>query len=157
VERRPAFVIERGNFAIEGDSFSRQQFQGIEQLRVMEVLLIARNQPHLFAILEGQGPIAVKFDFVEPVALRQFLGQEGLHRFDERGTSFEYLPSRLLNLLAPGEANDSPFDDLASGHSFDVFEPPKHVTDCGSKLEHVTCSRSFFGRPFGRLKSKQRI
>ena len=29
------------------------------------------------------------------------------------------------------------FDDFASGHSFDVFEPPKQVADLGFELEHV--------------------
>jgi hypothetical protein len=43
----------------------------------------------------------------------------------------------LLNTPSAGEPNDRSFDDFASGHSFDVFEPPKHVTDCGLKLEHV--------------------
>ena len=43
----------------------------------------------------------------------------------------------MLNTPAAGEPNDRTFDDFASGHSFDVFEPPKQVADLGFKLEHV--------------------
>jgi hypothetical protein len=35
---RPAFLIEGGNFAIEGDSFSRQQFQGNPNATIPVVL-----------------------------------------------------------------------------------------------------------------------
>ena len=45
--------------------------------------------------------------------------------------------SWVLNTSAAGEPNDRTFDDFASGHSFDVFEPPKQVADLGFKLEHV--------------------
>jgi hypothetical protein len=35
------------------------------------------------------------------------------------------------------EPLDRPFEDFASGHSFDFFKLPKHVADVGLKLEHV--------------------
>jgi len=50
------------------------------------------------------------------------------------------LISSGINTPAAGEANDPndrTFDDFASRHSFDVFEPPKQVADLGFKLEHL--------------------
>ena len=65
--------------------------------------------------------------------------------------------SWVLNTPAAGEPNDRTFDDFASGHSFDVFEPPKQVADLGLKLEHVmfavvlrTTSRTFWLVRFAR-------
>jgi hypothetical protein len=63
LERGATFLIERSNFAVEDEVFGRQQLQGIE----------------------NQRPIAIVFDFVEPIAFRQLLDRKCLHRFNERG------------------------------------------------------------------------
>jgi hypothetical protein len=44
-----------------------------------------------------------------------------------------------LGLMPPAAADsdDRSFDDFASGHSFDVFELPKHVADSRLQLEYV--------------------
>jgi hypothetical protein len=68
LERRATFLIKRRNFAIEDHAFGCQQFQGIQQLRVIELLFVARDQAHIFAVLEGQCPVSIEFYFVEPVA-----------------------------------------------------------------------------------------
>jgi hypothetical protein len=46
------------------------------------------DQAHFFAVLERQGPIAVVFDFVEPIAFWQLIDRECLHRFNEREASY---------------------------------------------------------------------
>jgi hypothetical protein len=75
LERRAAFLIERSNFAVEDEVFGWQQLQGTDQLRVIERLIVARDQPHIFSVFESQGPVPIVFDFVEPIALRQFFDQ----------------------------------------------------------------------------------
>jgi len=59
-------------------------------LRIIERLLIAGDQAYIFAVLESQSPIAIVFDFVEPIALGQLLDQECLHRFNERKAHLFY-------------------------------------------------------------------
>ena len=74
-----ALLIKCRDFAVEDRAFSRQELQGIEQLRVIEGLLITRDQADVFAVFEGQGAVAIEFDFVQPIALRQLLDREGFH------------------------------------------------------------------------------
>ena len=64
--------------------FGGQQFQGIAQLRVIEWLMVARDQPDLLTVLEDEGPIAIEFDLIEPIALRQMIDQERLYRGGRR-------------------------------------------------------------------------
>jgi hypothetical protein len=52
LERRPALRIQGGDLAIDDKVLRGQQFQGVEQFRVVEGLLIARNEARFFAVLE---------------------------------------------------------------------------------------------------------
>src|SRR5262245_16213434 len=92
--------------------FGCQQLEGIEQLRVIERLVIARDQANIFAILESQGPVAVEFDFVEPIALGELLDRERFHRFNKRKahlgayfsstiTEHHYTRRRVQRILRP--------------------------------------------------------
>jgi hypothetical protein len=50
---RPAFVIERDDLAIQDSLLDGQKLQRIEHLRIVERLVVARDKPHIFAVLEG--------------------------------------------------------------------------------------------------------
>jgi hypothetical protein len=58
--------------------------QIIVQLRVIERLFVARDQAHIFAVLERQCSVAVELYFVKPIALGEFFDRQGLHRLNER-------------------------------------------------------------------------
>jgi hypothetical protein len=53
LKRRLPTRIKSGNLAIDDKVFRGQQFQGVEQFRVIERLLIARDQPRFFALLKA--------------------------------------------------------------------------------------------------------
>jgi hypothetical protein len=80
----PTFLIERNDFAVQDHVVGRQRFQTVEPLRIIERLLVARDEPHSIAVLEGQYPITVELDLVQPIAVGEFGDSERLHWFDER-------------------------------------------------------------------------
>ena len=102
----PAFVIERRQFRLQDHAFGWQLLDRIEQLWIIERLFIARNQAHIFAVLEGQRPVSIEFDFVEPVALWQLLDRKRLHRFNERETSSSAFCHSMVALFGPSAAYD---------------------------------------------------
>jgi len=57
---------------------------GRRAVAVIGRLVVARDQPHIFTVLERQGPIAIVLDFVQPIAIREFFDRQCLHWFDER-------------------------------------------------------------------------
>jgi len=70
LERRASFLVELSDFAIKNGTFDRQLSQGVNKLWIIKRLFIARDQAHIFAVLERQCPVAVMLDFVEPIAFR---------------------------------------------------------------------------------------
>src|SRR5262249_9617395 len=116
LQRGSAFLIERDDFTIENNAFGRQQLQGADQLSVIERLIVARDQPHIIALLEGQCPITIVLDLIEPVALRHLLYREHLHRFNERWCLLDISLHDWSTTPATAEPNDRSLDDFASGH-----------------------------------------
>jgi hypothetical protein len=53
---RRAFLIERDDLAIEDNLLDAQKLERIKQLRIVERLVVARDQAHIFAVFESQGP-----------------------------------------------------------------------------------------------------
>jgi len=72
LEGRSAFIVKRGDLTVDRRLFGRQGFESIDEKRiiVVEIRSVARDQPHLFTSLEGKGPVAVKLQFIEPIADR---------------------------------------------------------------------------------------
>jgi hypothetical protein len=106
----PTFLIERNDFAVQDHVVGRQRFQTVEPLRIIERLLVARDEPHSIAVLEGQYPITVELDLVQPIAVGEFGDSERLHWFDERwAAGADWFHG--AQYPAAGEPNDRTFDD----------------------------------------------
>jgi hypothetical protein len=62
-----------------------QQSQSINKLGaiVVEDRSVAGEEPHFFASFEGECPVPIEFEFVEPIADREILDSERFHWFNE--------------------------------------------------------------------------
>src|SRR5208283_4824788 len=86
LERRSPVFIQRSNLAVDGEAFSLQRFEGIDQdwVIVVEALPVARNQADLFIGFDCKGPVPVELYFVYPVSGRKIPDREGHHGLDKR-------------------------------------------------------------------------
>src|SRR5271165_24350 len=86
LERRSPLFVQRSNLAVDGEAFSLQRFEGIDQdwIIVVEALPVAGNQADLVPSFESECPVAVELYFVEPIVSRELVDFHRLHRLNER-------------------------------------------------------------------------
>ena len=83
-------MIEGDNLAVDDRPVGHGR-QGLHDggIAAIEILVVARPQPHLPAVLYRRGAVAVEFQLDQPAGtLGQLLRSEQKHRLDERGFGF---------------------------------------------------------------------
>jgi hypothetical protein len=93
IKGRPSGFIKRDDFTVQNGLVGHgSKSLGYVWIAGVEVIVIAGTKLDSAGCLDGNGPVAVEFEFVEPIAaVRQLLLPQQKHGLNEAGFHFKYL------------------------------------------------------------------